>query len=233
MVSVVAAVVNEAKIRAAMKAQAEWAVAHPTALNYSQARPIPYSQWDHHQPVIETDCSGSYICIAHAAGAPDPSGQHYDGEGYTGSIAGNLRHVGRAADLGIGDAIGYGDLVDVNSHITMVVEPGDDPLCFTFGANPPALVRYSTEVNERRAGGEPVNPITFMQLLPRTPPLPPKKRRPWSVAIAAGGEVLAVLHGWPWAVARARTGLWRARHPRKWRSVTGVSYHRRPRHPGG
>ena len=74
--------------RAAIIAAAKSALSyHP---GYSQARPMPGNLTD--CALTPTDCSGFATLVYKAAGAPDPNGLAYNGEGFTGT----MEHNGKA-----------------------------------------------------------------------------------------------------------------------------------------
>jgi hypothetical protein len=92
---------------------------------------------------LTTDCSGFVTLCYFLAGAPDPNGRGYDGEGWTGTL---LRHMtGIAADdVQAGDAVVYGDYP--GSHAAIVLEPGDDPWLASHGMERgPIAIRASAE----------------------------------------------------------------------------------------
>lgn len=128
-------------IRERMVAEAQWAIRNEPAIHYAQIRPIPYARWGNHNLPITTDCSGSITCIYKKAGAPDPNGRRYDGSGYTGTMLAHQRHITKDA-LRKGDNIVFGS--GSGNHVVMVMEAGDDPLCFSHGQEAgPIAIRLS------------------------------------------------------------------------------------------
>lgn len=128
--------------RIEMVANARFGVAHAAQIHYSQDRPIDM----HFRDIPWTaDCSGSTIAYAKAAGAPDPSGNGFSGQGNTDSILAHLRHRSRIADAELGDPILWHRGSD-GIHVAVVVKPGRDPLLASHGSeNGPLSIRYSVE----------------------------------------------------------------------------------------
>jgi cell wall-associated NlpC family hydrolase len=92
---------------------------------------------------LATDCSGFVTVCYFLAGAPDPNGRGYDGEGWTGTL---LTHMTAIApdDVQAGDVVVYGDYP--GHHAAIVLEPGDDPLLASHGQERgPIAVRASIE----------------------------------------------------------------------------------------
>jgi hypothetical protein len=152
-----------------MEAQARWGISQHGVLTYGLVRPIPLQGWRMHDPHLTTDCSGAFTCITYSAGVGDPNGLGYSGQGNTATIAEHLPHVARVGLLEVGDAILFAPSEEAG-HVVMVIEPGDDPLCFSFGfQGGPIAIRYSDEVSARREAGEPLSPIVYARTLPPTP----------------------------------------------------------------
>lgn len=79
-------------------------IAKASQYTYLQARPYPDSLWSR-SAKGRLDCSSSTILIYKEAGAPDPSGNKYNGQGETGAMYRAGRKVGTAKP---GDLIFYG-----------------------------------------------------------------------------------------------------------------------------
>ncbi|MGN6379590.1 MAG: hypothetical protein ACTHNU_11615 [Gaiellales bacterium] len=83
--------------------QAHWAVAHAERIHYAEIRPIPHRRFHRHRLPLTTDCSGFVTSCYFAAGASDPNGLAFNGEGYTGTLLSNLPHIhpeqGQPGDL--------------------------------------------------------------------------------------------------------------------------------------
>ena len=90
---------------------------------------------------LTTDCSGFVTLCYFLAGAPDPNGLAYDGEGWTGTL---LRHMTQIAEPSAGDVVVFGAYP--GHHAAIVLARGDDPLLASHGQERgPVEVRFSTE----------------------------------------------------------------------------------------
>ncbi len=144
-------------VREQIVANATWAVAHEADIHYLQLRPIDGLHHARRLP-LHTDCSGfATLCYAWA-GAPDPNGLGYSGQGYTGTM---LQHM-TAVPL---DAVQPGDLVvwgaPPGDHVAVVLEGGPDPLVCSHGSERgPVEVRFSVESRAQPA------PATWLSCLP-------------------------------------------------------------------
>lgn len=136
--------------RAAIVRAALWGVANTVAIHYDQVRPIPHRL----ELPMRTDCSGFATLCYQIAGAADPNGRGYDGEGYTGTLNEHGTVV-KPRDARPGDLCLYG--VAPCHHVTIVVEAdpdGGDPLEASHGYEAgPLLVRHSTEAASQAANG--------------------------------------------------------------------------------
>lgn len=107
---------------------------HPTRSLYvgKEVRPIPASLWGPY-PVV-TDCSGFAILCYKAAGLEDPSGNMYNGAGYTGDLLAHCDQVGAGSPGGgvaqPGDLCFFGP-APVPIHVTVYVGNGQ-----AVGMNP-------------------------------------------------------------------------------------------------
>ena len=113
---------------------------------------------------ITTDCSGFVTLCYLAAGAPDPSGLGYNGQGYTGTLLGN--HANQHIPLNQvqpGDLVVYGG--GTGEHTAIVVEVhGTDILTVSNGdANGPIWCWVNKPVNP------PANEVTITTFDGRTP----------------------------------------------------------------
>jgi hypothetical protein len=133
-------------VRSAMLAQAQWALAHEPSFHYAQDRPIPLDRFKAHTLPITTDCSGFVTCIAFAAGVkPDPNGQAYNGQGFTGTLLQHCEHITKH-EAKAGDFIAYGPFP--GEHVVMLLEDGTvtDPFVISHGQEAgPIKIRASTE----------------------------------------------------------------------------------------
>jgi len=126
-------------LRTEIVAAARWGIHNEPRIHYAPERPMPLTR----TLPLSTDCSGFVTLCYWLAGAPDPNGLGYDGQGYTGTL---LRAMQPLAQ----DWIGQGDLVVWGAypghHVALVLEPGDDPLLCSHGQERgPVAVRFSEE----------------------------------------------------------------------------------------
>lgn len=143
-------------VREQIVANANWGIAHEPEIHYLQSRPIDALDEARRLP-LHTDCSGfSTLCYAWA-GAPDPNGLDFSGQGYTGTM---LRHMQRIPQ----SAVQPGDLViwgpDPGHHVALVLEAGPDPLLCSHGQEKgPFAIRFSEETRYQPA------PVTWLSCL--------------------------------------------------------------------
>lgn len=117
------AIVPATSHRAAICTWAMFCVANRQHISYAETRPIPVNLPPGHLP-FATDCSGFVVLMAKWAGCKtDPSGQHYDGEGYTGTIA-EFCNVIEAAQAEPGDLVMFGP--GTGKHVALIVGKGPD-----------------------------------------------------------------------------------------------------------
>jgi hypothetical protein len=99
------------------------------------------------------------------AGAPDPNGLDYDGQGWTGTL---LSHLDPTVYLRPGDIVVWGAYP--GHHCALVLEAGDDPLMCSHGRERgPLAIRYSDECL--------LQPPIVAWLTPGTSPTGSKRRR--------------------------------------------------------
>jgi hypothetical protein len=128
-----------ATLRQKIVTAARWGIAHEPQIHYGELRPVPLGR----TLPLTTDCSGFVTLCFFLAGAPDPNGLGYSGEGWTGTL---LRHLARtdAARARRGDLVVWGDYP--GRHVALVLEPGADPLLASHGQERgPIAVRFSVE----------------------------------------------------------------------------------------
>jgi hypothetical protein len=126
-------------VRQKIVAAARWGIANEPQIHYGEVRPIPLGR----TLPLTTDCSGFVTVCYFLAGAPDPNGLDYDGEGWTGTLLGHLAHI-RPDELRQGDLVVWGAYP--GRHVAIVLETGDDPLLCSHGQERgPLAVRFSDE----------------------------------------------------------------------------------------
>jgi peptidoglycan hydrolase-like protein with peptidoglycan-binding domain len=126
------------------------------------------------------DCSAWVTCCYAWAGAADPNGQNFDGEGYTGTLISHGHEID-VKDAQPGDVIVYGP--GTGEHTALVVESGFDPLTVSMGENgDPSFVRVSQDgrMPQRyfRFPTEAVNPVHFPPTLAPPVKKPPETPQP-------------------------------------------------------
>ena len=144
-------------VRKRIVANARWGIANEPRIHYEQLRPIDGIGEPRKLPLY-TDCSGfSTLCYAWA-GAPDPNGLGYSGEGYTGTMLTHMKPI-------VADAVQPGDLVvwgpPPGHHVALVLETGPDPLLCSHGQEAgPAATRFSVESEYQPS------PATWLSCMP-------------------------------------------------------------------
>jgi peptidoglycan hydrolase-like protein with peptidoglycan-binding domain len=142
--------------RAAIVEHGRWGIAHEPQIHYQQSRPIDGLGHPRKLP-LNTDCSGFVTDCYNWAGAPDPNGRKYNGEGFTGTLLATGRRITKS-QARPGDLVVYGP--GTGHHVCMVLEAGEDPLLVSHGQEKgPLAIRHSAEV----AAQPP--PVTFLSYL--------------------------------------------------------------------
>ncbi len=129
-------------LREKIVAEAQWGLTNAAAIHYKQLRPIDGINQRHKLP-LDTDCSGFVTLCYKWAGAGDPNGLGFNGQGYTGTLLANLTAVTqsqvKAGDLVLWSRDGKGE------HVALVLEPGSDPMLVSHGEEAgPYTVRFSS-----------------------------------------------------------------------------------------
>ena len=126
-------------VRQKIVTAARWGIGHEPQIHYGELRPVPLGR---HLP-LTTDCSGFVTLCFFLAGAPDPNGLGYSGEGWTGTLMRNLARIDRAAARP-GDLVLWGAYP--GHHVAIVLEAGADPLLASHGQERgPIEVPFSIE----------------------------------------------------------------------------------------
>jgi hypothetical protein len=151
-----AAANGESSKRSRIVAELKWGIAHTASIHYAQIRPMPLKAWKAHKLPLTTDCSGSITCAYYSAGADDPNGLKYNGQGYTGTMLTHLPHI-HASQAKPGDLIVFGAYP--GAHVCAILETGADPLLFSHGQEAgPFSIRMSVEHAAHRNG-----PVTYLR----------------------------------------------------------------------
>jgi hypothetical protein len=148
-------------------------------IHYAEVRPMPLRR----TLPLATDCSGFATLCYFLAGAPDPNGLDYIGQGYTGTLLRHLPHIGHAAAQP-GDLVVWGRYP--GRHCAVVLETGDDPLLASHGQERgPLEIRFSAEQEVQAA-----QPATWLDGLPekrRGAELAPRSSDTPAVSTQEGG----------------------------------------------
>lgn len=149
---------QEDKIRRALVEYAEWGFTNERNIHYAQTRPMENLHNVKRLPWT-TDCSENVTTYYCWAGAPDPNGLKYNGQGYTGTLLDNGKTVA-LHDAKAGDLVIFGS--HPGHHVVMLVEDGDngDPYISSHGQESgPKKLRLSQE-----AAAQP-QPVTIKSYL--------------------------------------------------------------------
>lgn len=120
-----------------------WSIANEPSIHYAQVRPMDHLSPAKHKTLPWwSDCSEHATTAYHYAGAPDPNGLGYNGQGYTGTMLSN----GTTIPLSQAKA---GDLViywppSAGHHVCVLLEDG------TANGGNPALGSHGSEGGPRK-----------------------------------------------------------------------------------
>jgi cell wall-associated NlpC family hydrolase len=124
-------------LRGKIVAAARWGIENEPRIHYGELRPVPFGRI----LPLTTDCSGFVTLCYYLAGAPDPNGLGYSGQGWTGTLLG---HLPRTPSLRAGDIVVWGAYP--GRHCAIVLEAADDPLLCSHGQERgPVAIRYWDE----------------------------------------------------------------------------------------
>jgi hypothetical protein len=128
-----------ATVRQKIVAAARWGIANEPRIHYGEVRPVPLGR----TLPLTTDCSGFVTVCYYLAGAPDPNGLGYSGQGWTGTLLDHLDEI-EAGSVRRGDVVVWGAYP--GRHCAIVLEPGADPLLASHGRERgPIAIRYTDE----------------------------------------------------------------------------------------
>lgn len=102
------------------------------------------------------DCSQMVTQVLRWAGLRDPNGLGYEYAGYTGTMLHTLRHYSKPGAAGIGALVVYGP--GTGEHVSIVLEPGADPLLGSHGRPGFDLVKLSAQRTWHHL------PVTFLSI---------------------------------------------------------------------
>lgn len=140
---------------------AHWGIVHNDQIHYNEIRPIPKVKFGLYPKLpLTTDCSGFATMCYQYAGAPDPNGQKYDGEGYTGTL---LSHGKKISKPQPGDIVVYGGGTGHHAAVVIAVNGASNSKIITAShgnENGPYEISVADEAKYQPAG------ITFLSYLP-------------------------------------------------------------------
>lgn len=135
-------------IRDKIVANAHWGIQNEPQIHYQQLRPMDGLAHPRKLP-LQTDCSGFVTLCFKWAGAPDPNGSQFNGQGYTGTMLQACTHIAKGAAQP-GDLVVWGP--PPGHHVAMVLEAGNDPLLVSHGQEKgPFEIRFSIETQYQPA----------------------------------------------------------------------------------
>ena len=153
-------------VRQQIVAWAQWGVTNRAGFTYTEG---PQRMSGVHQPGVipcYCDCSAFVTYCYSWAGAPDPNGLGYSGQGYTGTLLGHGTQI-PVSDVVPGDVVVYGPGTGV--HTALIVQNGLDPLTVSMGQQgDPSSVHVSQD------NRQPVRYLRFSTtaVTPGPPPAP-------------------------------------------------------------
>lgn len=138
-----------ASLREKIIANAQWGVHNEPRILYAEIRPIQGLHHPHQLP-LTIDCSGFTTLCYKWAGAPDPNGNGYDGQGFTGTQLNHMKHISR-------EHVQPGDLVVFGSgsghHVAIALDAGGHRLASHGGKSGPLLISFDAEHKYQRDNG--------------------------------------------------------------------------------
>jgi len=115
---------------------------------------------------MTSDCSAWITKIASWTGLPDPNGQNYNGQGYTGTLLSHNKHIAKA-QVQPGDVVVYGAGTGVHTAMIVSVDLHGNLLSCSMGQNgDPSYCWVGTPV-AAPVNGHPIDnrqPQTFLRL---------------------------------------------------------------------
>ena len=157
---------HDGTVRGKIIANARWGIANEPRIHYAETRPIPALNSPHHLP-LTTDCSGFATLCYKWAGAPDPNGNGYDGQGYTGTMLGHMHHIPHGA-VEPGDLVVFG--AAPGNHVCIALNKGGSLLASHGSESGPGEISFSDEhawQSRYGAGGAP-GEVTWLSVLRAT-----------------------------------------------------------------
>lgn len=120
-------------LRDKIVANALWGVAHEPEIHYTQGAERMAAVHSPRMLPMSADCSSSITCWYSWAGAPDPNGFNYNGQGYTGTLLLHGKRITQAQAVP-GDYVVFGWGRDgTGEHVSIMVEKAPDPWMVSHG----------------------------------------------------------------------------------------------------
>lgn len=138
-----------AQLRQKIAVEARWAISHAPDIHYTEGG-LRMGWVRAHAlklPAYE-DCSSSITGLYCVAGAPDPNGLGYDGQGYTGTMMQHCRRLAGAGAAMLCDLVIWLDAQGDSHHVAMVIDQvgNDDPILYSHGSEGgPYRIAFSAE----------------------------------------------------------------------------------------
>jgi Putative peptidoglycan binding domain len=129
------------KVRDRMVAEQRWALRNEARIHYPPGdiratgeTATALRRWQEHELPITLDCSEYAVCIAAAAGAPDPTGTSFGlrGSVFTGTMLGHSREIG-AHELKPGDYVVLGPPGKQHACVVLSVDDPENPMLTSHG----------------------------------------------------------------------------------------------------
>ena len=136
-------------LRAKIVANAEWGIHNEPRIHYAETRPIPDLHNPHKLP-LTTDCSGFATLCYKWAGAPDPNGLGYDGQGYTGTLLNHMHHI-QPHEVEPGDLVVFGG--GTGHHVCVALDKGGHWLASHGSESGPIRIGFADEHAAQKSYG--------------------------------------------------------------------------------
>ena len=132
---------GSASLREKIIANAEWGIHNEPRIHYQQSRPIMGLGHPHLLP-LTTDCSGFATLCYKWAGAADPNGNGYDGQGFTGTLLSHMKHIPRE-QVQPGDLVVFGP--PPGHHVAIALDAHGNTLASHGQESGPNRISFTDE----------------------------------------------------------------------------------------
>ncbi len=145
---------DDAAIQAAND-EAQWMIARKGQIDYRQSRPMQgIGRAKRRKLPLTIDCSAFVTICYNWAGAPDPNGLGYNGQGYTGTILSHGTQIARR-NVRVGDLVVFGR--GTGNHVCLVLSTGANPSLASHGGEAgPIRIDFNSELAAQKSyhGGD-------------------------------------------------------------------------------